>query len=57
MTDFIVGKVDPCPGCGELVRRFASVPIRGSGLDGEPSGPWWCAKCLHAKCDAAAQLD
>lgn len=45
-----LAKVSPCPGgCGTLVRRFASVPIRGQGLDGDPSGPWWCSACLQAK--------
>lgn len=55
LDDVDVAKVDPCAGgCGMPVRRFAAVPVSGSGLDGEPSGPWWCAACLQAKTKAAA---
>lgn len=48
-----LAKVDPCPGCGTSTRRMGGVPIAGSGLDLEFSGPWWCDACLQAKCDAA----
>lgn len=52
--DVDMAKVSPCAnGCGTPVRRFAAVPIRGTGLDGESSGPWWCPACLKAKIDAA----
>lgn len=52
---FDIGKVDPCAGgCGAQVRRFASVPIKGNGLDASPSGPWWCAECLQKRCSEAA---
>lgn len=50
LEDVDLAKVDLCPGgCGTRVRRFASVPIAGSGLDLVVSGPWWCPACLQAQ--------
>lgn len=50
-----LAKTDPCPNCGQPVRRFPSVPIAGTTRDPIASGPWWCRDCLQAKTDAAAE--
>jgi hypothetical protein len=43
-------KVDPCPGCGVPVRRFANVPIAGTGNWLTQSGPWYCDDCIQVRC-------
>lgn len=54
LADVDLADVSPCPNCGKPVRRFATVPIAGAGVDLIRSGPWWCDACTQAKCAAAA---
>lgn len=54
IDDVDTANIDPCPGCGQPVRRFSCVPIASNGLDLTLAGPWHCPDCLKAKCVAAA---
>lgn len=49
IDDIDLAEVGACPGCGDPVRRFASVPIGGSGLDLIHATVAWCASCTRAR--------
>lgn len=54
IDDVDLADIDPCPGCGRPVRRFANVPVSGNGLDIVRSGPWYCPACIDARARTAA---